>query len=255
MQRICEIVPRVFRSKMHNARTWRGQELADLAPPPMRLLTFEPDDQALDLRGQLVGIAHWPARATNRRRSSITEHSFHGIDTSPQGNRPDARSSQTLLLSLFEYKAWANDTLFAQMAQLAPGTQPVELNAVLRVLNHVYVVDRIFAAHLSGEKHDYTATNTPETPSLESLRNAVVASDRWYVDYVGKMSPQSLREEISFTFVDGALGCMSREEILAHVATHGDYHRGAAGRIMSQASVEPFTVYLHTIEPRRRGRT
>jgi len=139
------------------------------------------------------------------------------------------------------------------MARLAPGTQPAELNAVLRVLNHVYVVDRIFAAHLSGEKHHYTATNTPETPSLESLRSAVVASDGWYVDYVGKMSPQSLQEEVSFTFVDGALGCMSREEILAHVATHGDYHRGAAGRILSQASVEPFTVYLHTIEPRRRG--
>jgi uncharacterized damage-inducible protein DinB len=140
-------------------------------------------------------------------------------------------SAQPLLHALFKYKAWANEALFAEFAKVDPGIQPVERNAVIRVLNDVYVVDRIFAAHLSGERHNYTATNTPETPSLEDLRSAVGESDRWYVDYVGKMSPQSLQEKVRFTFVDGALGCMSREEILAHVATHGDYHRGAAGRI------------------------
>jgi uncharacterized damage-inducible protein DinB len=164
-------------------------------------------------------------------------------------------SAQTLLRSLFMYKAWANEELFAEFAKVDPEVQPSERNAVIRLLNHVYVVDRIFAAHLSGERHNYIATNTPETPALEDLRSAVAASDSWYVEYVGKMSPQSLQEEVKFTFVDGALGCMSREEILAHVATHGDYHRGAAGRIMSQASVEPFTVYLHRTEPRRRGQT
>ena len=30
---------------------------------------------------------------------------------------------------------------------------------------------------------------------------------------------------------------MSREEMLAHVATHGGYHRGAVGRILSQLSL------------------
>ncbi len=39
------------------------QELADLARTPVRLLGLEPDDQALDLLRQLVGIAHRPPRA------------------------------------------------------------------------------------------------------------------------------------------------------------------------------------------------
>src|SRR5438270_11568743 len=39
------------------------QELADLACAPMRLLAFEANDQALDLLGQLVGVAHGPSRA------------------------------------------------------------------------------------------------------------------------------------------------------------------------------------------------
>ena len=100
------------------------QEFSDLAGAPVRLLALEPDDQALDLRRQLVGVAHRPpravaqclqavflvavedlvaglardpelpassviaspssSRATKRSRSSITEHSFHGINTSRQ---------------------------------------------------------------------------------------------------------------------------------------------------------------------------
>src|SRR6516165_9165221 len=39
------------------------QELADLARSPMRLLLLESDDQAFDLRRQLVGVANRPPRA------------------------------------------------------------------------------------------------------------------------------------------------------------------------------------------------
>jgi uncharacterized damage-inducible protein DinB len=164
-------------------------------------------------------------------------------------------TAQPLLRSLFKYKAWANEELFTEFAKIDPEAQPSERASVIRLLNHVYIVDRIFAAHLTGERHNYQATNTPETPSLEELRSAVTASDRWYVEYVGKVSPQSLQEEVNFKFVDGALGFMSREEMLAHVATHGDYHRGAAGRILPQVAVEPFTVFLHRPESCRRPQT
>ncbi len=39
------------------------QQFADLARAPVRLLGLEPDNQALDLLRQLVGIAHRPPRA------------------------------------------------------------------------------------------------------------------------------------------------------------------------------------------------
>ena len=52
---------------------------------------------------------------------------------------------------------------------------------------------------------------------------------------------------------------MSREEMLAHVITHGNYYRGAIGRIMAQLSLasprDIFTAYLHKSEPARRERT
>ena len=42
------------------------QQFADLACAPMRLVLFETDDEALDLRRQLVGIAHRPARSVRQ---------------------------------------------------------------------------------------------------------------------------------------------------------------------------------------------
>lgn len=165
-------------------------------------------------------------------------------------------STRNLLLSLFKYKAWANAGLFAELGKLDPAGQQAERQAAIRVMNHTYVVDRIFAAHLCGEQHGYAGTNTAETPELDALGAAVAASDRWYLEYIEKAPPESLREDLRFTFTDGAAGRMSREEMLAHVVTHGNYHRGAVGRILAQMSVTPprdtFTVYLHKAEPGRR---
>lgn len=167
-------------------------------------------------------------------------------------------SSSTLLLSLFKYKAWANDELFAELDKLDPQARQAERHLAIRLLNHIHVVDRIFAAHLAGQPHAYTATNTPETPTLAELRDAVAQTDRWYVAYIEGLTPQQFEESLPFVFTDGANGLMSREEMLAHVATHGGYHRGAVGRIMAQAELPPprdiFTVYLHRAEPARRER-
>jgi uncharacterized damage-inducible protein DinB len=168
-------------------------------------------------------------------------------------------SASTLLQSLFRYKAWANEELFAELDKLDPVAHQAERHAAIRLLNHIHVVDRIFAAHLSDQVHGHTATNTVDTPSLETLRSAVAEVDRWYVDYVAGLPAEQLTERLQFSFTDGADGCMSREEMLAHVATHGGYHRGAVGRIMAEVSVPPprdiFTVYLHRTEPERRLRT
>lgn len=167
-------------------------------------------------------------------------------------------STAKLLTSLFQYKAWANQELFESLKALDASTQQAERHSAIRILNHICVVDHIFAANLQQERHAYTATNTPETPTLEDLHAAVQETDRWYLEYVAALSPQALSEDIEFSFVDGALGRMSREEMLAHVVTHGGYHRGAVGRIMVQLSIAPprdsFTVFLHTAEPVRRER-
>lgn len=165
--------------------------------------------------------------------------------------------SASTLKSLFAYKAWANSELFALLATL-PAQHAEQLHSCIRTLNHIYVVDRIFRAHLAGEARPFDATNTKDTPSLEALRADVAATDAWYVDHVGQLAEPQLAEVVDFTFTDGDRGRMSREEILLHVITHGGYHRGNVGQVLKSIQVAPprdlYTKFLHQSEPaRRRG--
>ncbi|RQP24457.1 DinB family protein [Piscinibacter terrae] len=165
-------------------------------------------------------------------------------------------STSTLLLSLFKYKAWANEELYAEMAKVDAAAHEAERHTAIRILNHIHVVDRIFAGHLSGTPHGFTATNTPQTPTLEELRLSVAATDQWYVAYVQSLAPELFEQKLSFVFTDGQNATMSREEMLVHVNTHGAYHRGAVGRILAQLGIAPprdlLTRHLHIVEPERR---
>lgn len=161
-----------------------------------------------------------------------------------------------LLRTLFGYHAWANADLFGKLNELDTERHEADLAKALRLISHYHVVARIFAAHLTGEKHVYTSDNVSETPLLADLRSAVAESDRWYLDYVGHMPSGQLAERVAFVFTDGDKGYMSREEMLSHVILHGGYHRGEVGRILSQLSIMPpwdtLAVYLHQTEPARR---
>lgn len=165
-------------------------------------------------------------------------------------------SKLALLRTLFSYRAWANAELLEKMEGLDSELHAQDRQAALRLINHTYVVDRIFAAHLVGAAHGFAADNTPDTPSLEDLRTALAASDRWYQDYLETATPELLSEPVPFVFTDGDKGCMSREEMLLHLVIHSGYHRGEVGRIMSQRSIgtpwDTFAVYLHQAEPSRR---
>jgi uncharacterized damage-inducible protein DinB len=164
--------------------------------------------------------------------------------------------SLTTLRSLFAHKAWANSELFALLATLPP-TQSEQLHGCIRTLNHIYVVDRIFRAHLGGEPRPFDATNTKATPSLGQLLSEVEATDAWYVNYVANLTEPALSEVLTFTFTDGDAGSMSKEEILLHVITHGGYHRGNVGQVLKSISMAPprdlYTKFLHVSEPARRG--
>lgn len=162
----------------------------------------------------------------------------------------------TFLQKLYGYHTWANNDLFDKLGTLGREQHKTELHSAVRLINHSYVVARIFAAHLTGVQHGYASDNTDETPSLDELRAAVTSSDQWYLDYLRGVSSEKLAEGVPFIFTDGDKGYMTREEMLTHVALHGCYHRGEVGRILWQLSVTPpwdtFAVYLHQSEPARR---
>ena len=165
-------------------------------------------------------------------------------------------SSQTLLTSLYRYKAWADDLMLDAMIEVERAGPPSGFDAALRILNHAYIVDRIFMAHLEGRNHDYANNEPNDLPLLKPLSADIRRTDSAYVDYVAGLPAEDLQEPVRFRFTDGQPGRMSREEMLAHVITHGGYHRGEVGRLLPQiaraASVDVFAGYLHRFDPDRR---
>lgn len=167
-----------------------------------------------------------------------------------------SRSSRSILVSLFAQKGWSNTKLFEVLGESLLQLDADQQAQILRTLDHAHVVDSIFRAHLLAQPHGYTAANSDEGPDLGRLREAVADTDAWFQAYVRDLDPAALGESIAFRFTDGDRGCMSREEMLFHLITHGAWHRGEVGQILERHGIasppDSLTKFLHATEPARR---
>lgn len=157
---------------------------------------------------------------------------------------------------LARYNEWANRTIFDAVAALPPGEAEKPRSTLFRnmvhTLNHNYVIDRIFQAHLEGRQHGYGARNTPEPPPLEDLRRAQQEVDAWYVSWAQAIAEPKLDEVVRFEFVGGGEGAMTRGQMLLHIVNHTSYHRGFVADLFYQVPARPpvtdLTVYLRDVE-------
>jgi len=147
--------------------------------------------------------------------------------------------SNKLLTSLFEYKAWANRGLYDALLAAQPAEEhAMELAMITITLDHVSVIDQLFKARIAGEPEPFPGVISPQLPSLAELRDTVAKTDAWYIDYVRGVPQAELDEVLEFTFTDGDPGRMSRAEMLGHVLTHGNSHRGAIGAKLGAIKVK-----------------
>jgi uncharacterized damage-inducible protein DinB len=133
--------------------------------------------------------------------------------------------------------------MFDAVAALPPGEATKERRSlfrnILHTLNHNYVIDSIWQAHLEGRDHGLTARNTPDHPPLEELRQMQRAMDGWYVAWAQRMTDSELGESVHFTLIGGNRGVMTRGEILLHVVNHASYHRGFACDMFFEIPARP----------------
>jgi uncharacterized damage-inducible protein DinB len=158
---------------------------------------------------------------------------------------------------LTRYNVWANEVLFAAVAALPEGEATKPRRSIFRnmvhTLNHNYVIDRIFQAHLEGRSHGYTARNTEGHPPLAELARAQQELDRWYVETYDGMEDARLNDKVRFSFVGGGEGVMTRGEILQHIVNHTSYHRGFVAQMICDVPARPpvtdLTVFLRDFAP------
>jgi uncharacterized damage-inducible protein DinB len=136
--------------------------------------------------------------------------------------------------TIARYRMWADRLTFDAVAALPPGEatkeRPTLFKTMVGTLNHNYVIDLIWQAHLEGREHGFTARNVVLHPELSDLWQAQQAVNRWYIDWSERQSQASLDEIVNFTFIGGEKSSMSRGDILLHVVNHATYHRDRSER-------------------------
>jgi len=149
---------------------------------------------------------------------------------------------------LTRYNAWSNQLIFDAAAALPEGEATKErvslFKNMVHTLNHNYVIDRIWQAHLEGREHGYAARNTKDHPPLDELWRVQQVIDKWYIDWSDALSDAALDEKVKFTLIGGNQGVMTRGEILLHVVTHTSYHRGFVADLFFQVPARPPTMDL-----------
>lgn len=144
---------------------------------------------------------------------------------------------------LTRYSAWANQRLFDALSELAEDeviSQRSEgAGSMLKVLNHAYVVDQIWQAHLLGTPHGFSARNTDTLPSFGELQSAQYEIDDWYISCSDELSEKAYGEVVNFEFIGGGPGAMTRGDMLLHIVNHKTYHRGFVAQIFYQISQRP----------------
>ena len=111
---------------------------------------------------------------------------------------------------------------------------------ILRLLDHIQVVDEIFRHNLEARPHGYGAPRSPDQPSLDALATSARATADWYADYADALLPEEVDEAIAFSFANGKPARLTRGEMLLHVTTHAAGHRGQVALLLQKNGVQPW---------------
>jgi len=155
------------------------------------------------------------------------------------------------------YMAWADDVMLKTAEQLSESDLSAPQDALFKSItgtfDHTLVVAEIFQAHLEGRPHPHTARHRSESPAFPEVASRLRAINDHYVSLARDWSEDELAETITFEFVGGGTGAMTREDILLHLVNHATYHRGFVSTLLfpyrTKGAASDLTVFLRDIWP------
>ncbi len=140
---------------------------------------------------------------------------------------------------LIDVKRWADHGLYDAVSRNFERLSGEEASIMLRILDHIHVVDRIFQHHLQGLPHTFQTPRSAQVPELQVLAESAREVDDWYASYVRSLSESDFDQPLDFFFTSGKRARMRRGEIILHVCMHGTYHRGNAGAVLQLKGLTP----------------
>ena len=166
-------------------------------------------------------------------------------------------ASRPMLQMMTRYMAWADDVMLTNASALTAEELVAErdtlFGSISGTFDHILVVGEIFRAHLEGRSHPHTSRHRQVTRPIGVVAEELRAMNRHYVEYTDAQSEDALDDVVTFTYVGGGDGAMTRAEILLHLVNHATYHRGFISdllfphRLKGQAN--DLTVFLRDAWP------
>jgi uncharacterized damage-inducible protein DinB len=142
--------------------------------------------------------------------------------------------------TLMHYKRWATNGLNSVIAENFDRIAADDRVLVLRLLDHIQVVDEIFSHNLQARPHGHVAPRSVELPSLDVLAKKAKSTGDWYADHADALLPEEVDEMIDFSFSNGEPARMTRGEMLLHVAMHAAGHRGQVALLLQKNGIQPW---------------
>lgn len=135
---------------------------------------------------------------------------------------------------MYDYVCWANDYLLDTIHQSEDNPE------LLRLFSHILFSERVWIKRMNGE----------DTSGLEIWANVdydrckeLVAENKELVDsFISQLTEEKLVEPVDYTTRAGQNFTNTVEEIVNHVALHGQYHRGQINLKIRELGYEPVNV-------------
>lgn len=166
-------------------------------------------------------------------------------------------ANRAVIRKMVRYMAWADDVILKNAARLPAEELTAQrdtlFGSIAGTLDHVLLIAEIFRAHLEGRAHPHTSRHRSETRAFDQVATELRAINTFYVDYADGLNTADLDETVSFTFVDGGDGAMTRQDILLHLVNHATYHRGFVSTLLyphlARGQANDLTVFLRDAWP------
>lgn len=142
---------------------------------------------------------------------------------------------------LSRYNRWANETLYAAVATLAPEEIARDrqgfFGSIVGTLNHILLADRIWVARMLGDDYGWFKSLDQilhdEFPVLRQVRADM---DLRIIHVMGYLP---LDGELDYVTSKGEAKSVPRPLVLGHVFNHQTHHRGQVHGMLSQIGITP----------------
>lgn len=148
---------------------------------------------------------------------------------------------------LFQYNQWADQRILDACAALTNDQFTRDLGSSFRsvrdTLAHLYGAEWIWNERIHGRSPS-THPSANEFPDLAAARAKLEEMDRYYLDYVSKLTPQDLERVFHYKTATGQEFSNPLWQTLHQLSNHATYHRGQVTTLLRQLGAKAVSTDL-----------